>query len=126
MAPELLKGREYNGAADVFSYGIVLCQVIGRTEADPDVMPRNGNFTVNEAAFTTQFAGDCPPHLLQLAFHCCALKPQVVLDILIQHLTRHQQDRPDFFSVVSNLRIHRLREDQWIVQSALRDRSHDV
>ena len=40
MAPEVLKGKPYNEMADVFSYGIVLCEVITRLSADPDDIPR--------------------------------------------------------------------------------------
>ncbi len=41
MAPEVLKGKPYNETADVFSYGIVLCEIISRLSADPDDIPRN-------------------------------------------------------------------------------------
>ena len=40
MAPEVLHGKLYNETADVFSYGIVLCEVISRLSADPDFIPR--------------------------------------------------------------------------------------
>lgn len=40
MAPEVLNGKPYNESADVFSYGIVLCEVITRLSADPDEIPR--------------------------------------------------------------------------------------
>lgn len=41
MAPEVLQGKEYDEKADVFSYGIVLCEMISRKDADPDEIPRN-------------------------------------------------------------------------------------
>ena len=41
MAPEVLNGKPYDESADVFSYGIVLCEVISRLSADPDDIPRS-------------------------------------------------------------------------------------
>ena len=41
MAPEVLQGKVYDEKADVFSYGIVLCEMISRKDADPDEIPRN-------------------------------------------------------------------------------------
>lgn len=41
MAPEVLNGKLYDEKADVFSYGIVLCEIITRKDADPDYIPRN-------------------------------------------------------------------------------------
>ena len=40
MAPEVLNGKSYDEKADVFSYGIVVCEVISRLDADPDEIPR--------------------------------------------------------------------------------------
>ena len=39
-APELLCGRPYDEKADVFSFGIVLCEIMSRKSADPDDIPR--------------------------------------------------------------------------------------
>ena len=40
MAPEVLNSKPYNEKADVFSYGILLCEIISRKSADPDEIPR--------------------------------------------------------------------------------------
>lgn len=40
MAPEMLRGEEYTRKVDVFSFGIILCEIIARIEADPDRLPR--------------------------------------------------------------------------------------
>ncbi len=40
MAPEVLHGRAYNEKADVFSYGIILCEIISRLDADPENLRR--------------------------------------------------------------------------------------
>uniref|UniRef100_A0A3B3DQD5 dual-specificity kinase n=1 Tax=Oryzias melastigma TaxID=30732 RepID=A0A3B3DQD5_ORYME len=40
MAPEVLRGEIYNEKVDVFAYGIILCEIIARIQADPDILPR--------------------------------------------------------------------------------------
>ena len=40
MAPEMLRGDGYDEKVDVFSYGIVTCEIIARVRADPDELPR--------------------------------------------------------------------------------------
>ncbi|EGD83226.1 TKL/LISK/LIMK protein kinase [Salpingoeca rosetta] len=77
MAPELLLGMDYNESVDVFSFGILLCELIGRIEADPDIMPRTNAFGVDEAAFRRKWGDECPPRLLTIAFTCAHTKAKL-------------------------------------------------
>ncbi|XP_043857444.1 dual specificity testis-specific protein kinase 2 isoform X2 [Dromiciops gliroides] len=87
MAPEVLRDEPYNEKADVFSYGIILCEIIARIQADPDYLPRTENFGLDYDAFQ-HMVGDCPPDFLQLAFNCCNMDPKL---------------RPAFAEIVSTL-----------------------
>ena len=53
----------------------VLSQIIGRVEADPDFLPRSGDFGLNQAAFREKFCGHCPEAFYRIAFLCCELNP---------------------------------------------------
>ncbi|NXQ96968.1 TESK1 kinase, partial [Sagittarius serpentarius] len=75
MAPEVLRGEIYNEKADVFAYGIILCETIARIPADPDYLPRTEDFGLDVATFRTMVEIDCPAAFLQLAFHCCSMDP---------------------------------------------------
>uniref|UniRef100_A0A1A8L041 dual-specificity kinase n=2 Tax=Nothobranchius TaxID=28779 RepID=A0A1A8L041_9TELE len=76
MAPEVLRDEPYNEKADVFSYGIILCEIIARIQADPDFLPRTENFGLDYHTFQ-HMVGDCPPDFLQLAFNCCNMDPKL-------------------------------------------------
>ncbi|XP_044753257.1 dual specificity testis-specific protein kinase 2 [Coccinella septempunctata] len=76
MSPECIRGKFYNELSDVFSYGIVLCEMIARVDSDPDQLPRTNNFGLDYLAFTEL----CDlriivPDFLKLAFRCCAVEP---------------------------------------------------
>ncbi|KAE8301155.1 Dual specificity testis-specific protein kinase 1 [Larimichthys crocea] len=70
MAPEVLRGELYNEKVDVFAYGIILCEIIARIEADPDFLPRTEDFGLDVDAFENM-VGDCPPAFFSLAVTCC-------------------------------------------------------
>ncbi|CAL8384458.1 unnamed protein product [Arctogadus glacialis] len=78
MAPEVLRWEAYNEKVDVFAFGIILCEVIARVQADPDFLPRTEDFGLDVDTFQ-HMVGDCPPDFLELAVTCCnmsaALRP---------------------------------------------------
>ncbi|XP_026540756.1 dual specificity testis-specific protein kinase 1 isoform X2 [Notechis scutatus] len=88
MAPEVLHGELYNEKADIFAYGIILCETIARVPADPDYLPRTEDFGLDVAAFCNLVGADCPAAFLQLAFHCCTMEPTA---------------RPSFLEIVQRL-----------------------
>eukprot|EP00095_Tigriopus_kingsejongensis_P011690 maker-scaffold578_size132436-snap-gene-0.36 protein:Tk11690 transcript:maker-scaffold578_size132436-snap-gene-0.36-mRNA-1 annotation:"probable serine threonine-protein kinase kiny isoform x3" len=75
MSPECLHGNFYDAKSDVFSFGIILCEMIARIDADPDILPRTQNFGVDYITFCDQVASDCPPEFLKLAFQCVQMEP---------------------------------------------------
>ncbi|KAK7087517.1 hypothetical protein V1264_021558 [Littorina saxatilis] len=75
MAPEMLNGKVYDEKVDVFSYGIIICEVIARVSADPEDLPRCLDFGLNVDLFHKKFCKECPDPLLMLAVHCSQLEP---------------------------------------------------
>ncbi|XP_040399139.1 dual specificity testis-specific protein kinase 1-like isoform X5 [Cygnus olor] len=66
--------RDLTSKADVFAYGIILCETIARVPADPDYLPRTEDFGLDVTAFHTMVGLDCPAAFLQMAFHCCSME----------------------------------------------------
>ncbi|XP_053947140.1 uncharacterized protein LOC128855920 [Anastrepha ludens] len=71
VSPECLKGQWYDQTSDVFSFGIIQCEIIARIVADPDVMPRTDAFGLDYLAFAELCPMDTPAVFLRLAFYCC-------------------------------------------------------
>ena len=49
--------------------GIIMCELIGRVDADPDVLPRTENFGLDYIAFSAM-CPTCPPDFLKLTYNC--------------------------------------------------------
>ncbi|XDV15312.1 hypothetical protein PO909_015430 [Leuciscus waleckii] len=94
MAPEMLRGELYNEKADVFSYGIILCEIIARIEADPDILPRTEDFGLDVEAFG-HMVGDCPPPFLRLAVNCCNMSAdsRPAFSEIVVTLERNERER---------------------------------
>ncbi|XP_053616871.1 LIM domain kinase 1 isoform X2 [Plodia interpunctella] len=95
MAPEMMNGNVYDEKVDVFSFGIILCEIIGRVSADPDELPRRPDFGLNEAAFLDAFCRPhaCPPPFYRVAFLACDLEPDArptfeVMEIWLESLVQ--------------------------------------
>ncbi|XP_042336321.1 dual specificity testis-specific protein kinase 1-like isoform X1 [Sceloporus undulatus] len=73
MAPEMLRGEPYDRKVDVFSFGIVLCEILGRIPADPEVLPRTQDYGLDVSAFQ-DLVGECPKQVLDLASSCCRVE----------------------------------------------------
>ncbi|KAM7398187.1 hypothetical protein PAMA_006198 [Pampus argenteus] len=72
MAPEMIHGKSYDERVDIFSFGIMICEIIGRVNADPDYLPRTNDFGLNVAGFLQQYhPPQCPLAFLPLAVLCC-------------------------------------------------------
>ncbi|XP_068164526.1 dual specificity testis-specific protein kinase 2 [Antennarius striatus] len=107
MAPEVLRSEAYDEKVDVFAYGIILCEIIGRIQADPDILPRTANFGLDVVTFQQMVRG-CPPDFLALAVACCNMNPklrpsfsQIVEELESRQAERKQKDKPTVIAVPS-------------------------
>ncbi|XP_026797131.2 dual specificity testis-specific protein kinase 2 isoform X2 [Pangasianodon hypophthalmus] len=57
---------------DVFSFGIMLCEILARIPADPEVLPRTQDFGLDVEAFSELVLG-CPQKVLELSANCCQM-----------------------------------------------------
>uniref|UniRef100_A0A8C0U0B8 dual-specificity kinase n=1 Tax=Cyanistes caeruleus TaxID=156563 RepID=A0A8C0U0B8_CYACU len=98
--------------ADVFAYGIILCETIARVPADPDYLPRTEDFGLDVTTFRTMVGIDCPAAFLQLAFHCCSMEPTSrpsfleitqCLESILQHQLGTEGARATLFGIGESL-----------------------
>ncbi|XP_014486307.1 PREDICTED: LIM domain kinase 1 isoform X2 [Dinoponera quadriceps] len=94
MAPEMMKGNKYDEKVDIFSFGIVVCEIIGRVQADPDYLPRSSDFGLNQNVFREKFCANCPETFYMIAFLCCDLNPDKrppfeVMEVWLEGLAMH-------------------------------------
>jgi len=88
MAPEVMCGDKYDEKADVFSFGMVLVELITRKKP-PLRKPSNG-FKFEVEAFKQQSPADTPQDLIELTILCSAQEPE---------------NRPAFRDVLPRLKV---------------------
>ncbi|XP_055082716.1 LIM domain kinase 1-like isoform X2 [Periophthalmus magnuspinnatus] len=78
MAPEMIHGKSYDERVDIFSFGIMICEIIGRVSADPDLLPRTLDFGLDVPGFLQQHHPlDCPSAFLPQAALCCDMDSDI-------------------------------------------------
>jgi LIM domain kinase 1 len=76
MSPEILLGEEFDLPTDIFSFGIILCEIAARKLADDDHFKRCApGFGMDEKEILRLASPDCPPAFLKLCIDCLASKP---------------------------------------------------
>ncbi|EGC30248.1 hypothetical protein DICPUDRAFT_41714, partial [Dictyostelium purpureum] len=74
MSPEMITGKDYDEKSDVFSFGIVLLEIITRVKPQPYM--RGADFGLSEDIVRNQLIPeDCPASLVKLTFDCCRVDP---------------------------------------------------
>ena len=77
MSPELLFDEEYSNSVDVFSFGMVLLEIMKRQQVgkrgDHTFAARypQNSFTLDVEAVQEALPNDAPPSLVMLALQCC-------------------------------------------------------
>jgi len=76
MAPEVILGMEYDEKADIFSYGIVLFEIITRLNVTK-FLQRNPQeaFALNLDKTRSFVPKQCPSEFVDLAVDCCTYEP---------------------------------------------------
>lgn len=86
MSPEIMTGQEFGLSTDIYSLGIIFCELIARKLADDHTFKRiPPYYDLNEAEVRELASPGCPEDLIRLALECCRTDPEkrpTVLQIL--------------------------------------------
>ncbi|XP_057949104.1 serine/threonine/tyrosine-protein kinase HT1 [Malania oleifera] len=88
MAPEMIKHKSYGKKIDVYSFGLILWEMVAGTIPYEDMTPIQAAFAVVNKNLRPIIPGDCAPALRSLIEQCWALQPE---------------KRPEFWRVVKIL-----------------------
>lgn len=100
MAPEILRGEEYSGKADVFSFGVVLYEIITVAEVPARNMSTNFGFEMEDISKELQKVSGCPGPLRSLTLQCLEGVPddrpeaRTVVMILKDFVASHSEGGP--------------------------------
>ncbi|KAG8908248.1 hypothetical protein FRB99_008313 [Tulasnella sp. 403] len=86
MSPEILLGEEFDLPTDVFSLGVIFCEIIARKLADDYTFKRTAPFFgIDDIQVRKLASPGCPPALIDLALECCQTRPTarpLMVDVL--------------------------------------------
>ncbi|KAF9371109.1 hypothetical protein CPC16_003249 [Podila verticillata] len=90
MAPEILLGEDFDCSVDVFSFGVILCEMMARHVVDSQHfqrIPPDMCISPDEILFRAQTG--CPLELGELAIHCVQFQPtnRPKLQNIVERLT---------------------------------------
>jgi len=74
MAPEIALEESYDEKVDVFSFGIVITEMI--TEQPPQRRGFEDRLAFDAQSFQNSVPDNCPPDLVSLVIDCCKFNPQ--------------------------------------------------
>ncbi|KZV99260.1 kinase-like protein [Exidia glandulosa HHB12029] len=76
MSPEILLGHEFDLPTDIFSLGVIFCEIVARKLADDNTFKRTApSFGIDESEIRERASPGCPPELIKLALDCLAEQP---------------------------------------------------
>ncbi|XP_062161178.1 serine/threonine/tyrosine-protein kinase HT1 [Alnus glutinosa] len=88
MAPEMIKHKSYGRRVDVYSFGLILWEMVAGTIPYEDMNPIQAAFAVVNKNLRPAIPGDCPPAMRALIEQCWSLQ---------------SEKRPEFWQVVKVL-----------------------
>jgi LIM domain kinase 1 len=76
MSPEILLGEAFDLPTDVFSMGVIFCEIASRKLADDYTFKRSApTFTIDEAEVRRLASSGCPTKFISLALDCMQVIP---------------------------------------------------
>eukprot|EP00116_Pleurobrachia_bachei_P005289 sb/3465551/ len=76
-APEMILEKPYDHKVDIFSFGIVMCELTARIKPDPDLIRTLPDWGVNDTTIRSLAPADTPPPFLSVALSCCHALPEL-------------------------------------------------
>eukprot|EP01113_Clastostelium_recurvatum_P037212 TRINITY_DN540_c0_g1_i2.p1 TRINITY_DN540_c0_g1~~TRINITY_DN540_c0_g1_i2.p1 ORF type:complete len:504 (+),score=81.55 TRINITY_DN540_c0_g1_i2:55-1566(+) len=95
MAPEICMSVDYDYKVDVFSYGVVLVEII--TGAVPDERRPGDKFALNEQGLRAKVLPGCPPAFVELCVDCTRFDPasRPSFKQILQRVKKIFEEQPD-------------------------------
>ncbi|XP_019169329.1 PREDICTED: serine/threonine-protein kinase HT1-like isoform X2 [Ipomoea nil] len=88
MAPEMIKRKRYGRKVDVYSFGLILWEMLTGFVPYEDMTPMQAAFAVVNKNMRPKIPGDCPPAMKALIEQCWSM---------------HAKKRPEFWQIVKVL-----------------------